>query len=220
VGTDIERLKAAVSFVGLVRETHPIDSRGNFLCPFHDDHHPSCHAFPDAFYCFVCHARGDHLTWLQDARGLTFKGAIQELQRRASATPQPPLPISLNSVGGQVRRFKPIAPRVFAHHRRRAARLKYVPASMNHRGFTLEDLQHLEFAAEGDTAVFPITGPDGTVLALKLRLANATDGQRYRYRPTGHGSPAWCSPGFLERNTVLIIEGELNAMACYTVLTQ
>jgi len=31
----------------------------------------------------------------------------------------------------------------------------------------------------------------------------------------GHGTPARCSPGFLERDTVLIVEGELNAMACY-----
>jgi DNA primase len=215
VDVDIEVHKAAVPFKSLVRETHAINSRGKFLCPFHDDHDPSCHAFPDGFYCFVCHTHGDHLTWLQKVHGLTFDEALQELRHRASGTQQPSVPISLKNVGKRARTFKPVAPHVVENHRQRAARLDYVPTSMNNRGFTLQDLQHLEFAAEGNNAIFPIPGPDGTVLALKLRLANAADSQRYRYRPTGHGSPAWCSPGFSQQNTVLIIEGELNGMACY-----
>lgn len=215
MGVDIVSLKAAVSFVGLVYETHLINGRGKFLCPFHDDHHPSCHAYPNGFYCFVCHAQGDHLTWLQNVKGLTFKEAIRELQRRANATQQPPVPISSKNVYGRARTFKPVAPHIIEDHRRRAARLDYVPTSVSNRGFTSKNLRHLEFAAEGGNAIFPVPGPDGTVLNLKLRRVDSADEPRYSYILVGHGSPAWCSPGFLKRSTVLIIEGELNGMACY-----
>jgi DNA primase len=217
---DIENLKAAVPFEGLVRETHVINSRGKFVCPFHDDHDPSCHAYPDGFYCFVCHARGDHLTWLQYVREITFKEAIQELLRRASGAQKPSKPINRPKVDRPAPTLKPVAPHVLTYHRQRAAYLAYVPASMHGRGFTLYELRCLGFAAEGDNAIFPITSPDGTVLNLKLRLADTTDRPRYSYRLRNHGSPAWCSPGFLERNTVLIIEGELNGMACYLAAPQ
>jgi hypothetical protein len=36
---------------------------GKVLCPFHDDHRPSCHIYTDHFYCFVCGAYGDHIDW-------------------------------------------------------------------------------------------------------------------------------------------------------------
>src|SRR5262249_7736105 len=44
-------------------------SGGKILCPFHDDHRPSCHIYADHFYCFVCGAHGDHIDWLREVEG-------------------------------------------------------------------------------------------------------------------------------------------------------
>jgi hypothetical protein len=63
---------------------------GKTLCPFHDDHHPSCHIYADHFYCFVCGAHGDHIDWLREVEGLNFREALDALAdwepRERSAT--------------------------------------------------------------------------------------------------------------------------------------
>ena len=52
---------------------------GKILCPFHDDHRPSCHIYADHFYCFVCGAHGDHIDWLREVEGLNFREALDAL---------------------------------------------------------------------------------------------------------------------------------------------
>ena len=63
---------------------------GKTLCPFHDDHHPSCHIYADHFYCFVCEAHGDQIDWLREVEGLNFQEALDALAdwepRERSAT--------------------------------------------------------------------------------------------------------------------------------------
>jgi DNA polymerase I-like protein with 3'-5' exonuclease and polymerase domains len=54
-------------------------SGGKVLCPFHDDHRPSCHIYADHFYCFVCGAHGDHIDWLREVEGLNFQEALDAL---------------------------------------------------------------------------------------------------------------------------------------------
>ena len=43
---------------------------GKICCPFHDDSTPSCHIYPDHFYCFGCGAHGDAIDWLMMFEGL------------------------------------------------------------------------------------------------------------------------------------------------------
>ena len=50
------------------------------VCPFHDDHKPSCHIYHDHFYCFVCGANGDAITWLMEVEGLTYPEAREALE--------------------------------------------------------------------------------------------------------------------------------------------
>lgn len=35
------------------------DRKGNILCPFHQDHKPSCKIYDNSFYCWACGAGGD-----------------------------------------------------------------------------------------------------------------------------------------------------------------
>src|SRR5260370_9224659 len=54
--------------------------RNKVVCPFHDDHKPSCHIYHDHFYCFVCHAHGDAITWLMEVESLTYPEAREALE--------------------------------------------------------------------------------------------------------------------------------------------
>ena len=214
MNVDLHSLKAAVPFAELVAETHDVGRDGKVLCPVHSDHTPSCHIYRDGFKCFSCGAHGDAVDWLEQVHGLSTSEAITELEQRAGGY-VPPAAVRPVKVSRPAPAFKPVAPNVLEAHRRRAAQLDHVPAAMAGRGFSLVDLQHLGFAAYGDDAVFPMTGPDGCTLALKRRFAEPGDGPRYRYTTPGHGTPAWCSPEFLEADRVLVVEGELNGMACW-----
>lgn len=72
-------------------------------CPFHADRDPSFGVTPDTghYKCFGCGETGDHVDWLVKARGLTTKGAFDELRRLAGLpeTKQPPPPLAETSTG-------------------------------------------------------------------------------------------------------------------------
>lgn len=213
MNTDTMNLKASVDFTQLVRETHDVGLNKKVLCPFHDDRTPSCHVYKDGFHCFACGEHGDHIDWLKHVHQLTTAEAINALERRAggSLLTRP----RCSTFSPKTAPYKPVSAEVLAAHHRQADKLSHIPAAMAGRGFTLEDLRVLSFAASGEDAIFPVTGPNGSVLALKLRFARPQGGQRYRYVTPGHGTPAWCSPDLLEHDTVLLVEGELNGMACW-----
>lgn len=210
---DLRALKAAVPLPELVRETHDINRSGKVLCPVHDDHNPSCHIYPERFRCYACGARGDALDWLELVHNVGTVEAVKELERRAGEYVPPVAPKAAPKP--RKASLRPLEPHVLRRHHQLAARLDRVPTAMEGRGFTLDDLQHLGFAASGDDAVFPVLSPDGLILALKKRWAIPRVKERYRYVTKGHGMPAWCSPGFLQQSRVLVVEGELNAMACW-----
>lgn len=55
------------------------------LCPFHDDHSPSLHVYPDrqSFRCWVCDTGGDVFSFVMKHEGVTFAEAIDLLGERA-----------------------------------------------------------------------------------------------------------------------------------------
>lgn len=73
-----------------------------------------------------------------------------------------------------------------------------------------------------DALLFEVRGPDGTPWAYKVRNAVLQDEKgklnRYAYASKGGHSPAWCSPHFAARTRWLVVEGELNAVACWVML--
>jgi hypothetical protein len=46
------------------------------LCPFHGETKPSMRIYPDHYYCFGCHAHGDHVDWLVQVEGLEYDQAL------------------------------------------------------------------------------------------------------------------------------------------------
>lgn len=49
------------------------------LCPFHDDHHPSAHVYPQAFHCFTCNLHYDVLGFVMALFGLSALDAAKKL---------------------------------------------------------------------------------------------------------------------------------------------
>jgi hypothetical protein len=76
----------AIPLAALINE--PLRN-GKILCPYHDDHRPSMHIYADHFYCFTCHAHGDHIDWLRDVEGLSYQDAIEFLRNYQGPLTQP-----------------------------------------------------------------------------------------------------------------------------------
>lgn len=94
-----------------------------------------------------------------------------------------------------------------------------VPRALLGRGITDADcLTYGIYDDDGD-AVFRILETNGVVVGYKRRYAGAS-AQRYGYEFRGHGSPAWCNPGFGKAQRVLVVEGELNALIAHSVLSE
>jgi hypothetical protein len=69
-----------VSLRDIVREFGAQLIHNKVICPFHDDHKPSCHIYHDHFFCFVCGANGDAVAWLMEVESLTYPEAVEALE--------------------------------------------------------------------------------------------------------------------------------------------
>lgn len=58
-----EEVKKRVSIEQAIESTGIKIKKGHFICPFHDDTHPSCCIKRDYFHCFVCGSGGDCITF-------------------------------------------------------------------------------------------------------------------------------------------------------------
>jgi DNA primase len=209
-----------IDFPELVAETHSI-TRRKTLCPFHNDSNPSCQIYDDHFFCFACGANGDALTWLEQVHDLSKADAIKELERRVGSgsiavTYQPK--IEKPCAAMKICDSRPLSQHVIDLHLKRASRLGAIPLAVDGRGFTLEDLRGHWIASENEDALIPIFNPDGSMVAIKRRKHTIKPKeQRYNYLTAKCGAPAWCSSNFSNHDTVLIVEGELNAAICASV---
>ena len=64
-----------------VAERYGIEIKCNniCLCPFHDDHHPSAHIYPNAFHCFTCNVHYDILGFVMALFDLSTLDAARKL---------------------------------------------------------------------------------------------------------------------------------------------
>lgn len=77
----LAELKRSVSLTHMVSQTVKLDRQGKGLCPFHNEKTPSFQVDEKKghFHCFGCGAHGDSIKWLTDARGLSFRDAVDFL---------------------------------------------------------------------------------------------------------------------------------------------
>lgn len=69
-------MRQAAEFYG-----YPPDKRGNCICPFHRDRHPSMKIYPHnrGYYCFSCGSGGDVITFVSRLYGLSNERAAKKL---------------------------------------------------------------------------------------------------------------------------------------------
>lgn len=85
-----EQVRAQTDLVALVSESVSLTSRGGGehvgLCPFHDDHNPSLHVYPErqSYRCWVCDEGGDCFSWVMRIEGVEFREALEQLADRAN----------------------------------------------------------------------------------------------------------------------------------------
>jgi len=85
--TSVEAVRQGADFVAVVEERTPLRKSGARLtgrCPFHDERTPSfsVNAADKLFYCFGCGRGGDMITFVREAQGLDFAGAVEWLADR------------------------------------------------------------------------------------------------------------------------------------------
>ena len=95
--TDLAEFKAAIDIHKVAELLTDVVRSGThtvILCPFHDDHKPSCTLYDDgSFHCFVCRESGDAIDLVQQLRGCSFAEALDWLSEhtgveRPSRSPQ------------------------------------------------------------------------------------------------------------------------------------
>jgi DNA polymerase len=69
--------------------SEPVPKNRKICCPFHDETTPSLHIYPDHYYCFGCHAYGDHIDWLTQVEGLSHTAAQERLSNWRGAVISP-----------------------------------------------------------------------------------------------------------------------------------
>lgn len=79
-----ELVRARTDIVAIISESIALTPRRNEyvgLCPFHDDHSPSLHVYPDrqSFRCWVCDTGGDVFSFVMKHEGVTFGEAVDLL---------------------------------------------------------------------------------------------------------------------------------------------
>src|ERR687889_352168 len=73
-----------VDLVNTKTDLRRVGSRWTGLCPFHDERTPSfsVNAEEKLFYCFGCQAKGDAFGFVEQAEGLDFREAVEQLADR------------------------------------------------------------------------------------------------------------------------------------------
>jgi len=85
-----ELVRARTDIVSLIGETLALSPRRGgqdyvALCPFHDDHNPSFHVYPErqTYRCWACNEGGDCFSWVMKTENVDFPEALRMLAERA-----------------------------------------------------------------------------------------------------------------------------------------
>lgn len=93
-GSHVEEIKSRLPIDEIVGSYITLSQKGKYLsarCPFHNEKSASFYVSPDrgTYYCFGCGEKGDIFSFVEKYEGLDFRGALNELARRAGVTLKP-----------------------------------------------------------------------------------------------------------------------------------
>jgi len=93
-GSHVEEIKSRLPIDEIIGSYVTLSQKGKYLsarCPFHNEKSASFYVSPDrgTYYCFGCGEKGDIFSFVERYEGLDFRGALEELARRAGVTLKP-----------------------------------------------------------------------------------------------------------------------------------
>lgn len=219
---ELTRAIEAVDLPGLVAQLWPESGArpgrpGLYRAAWRGDRHPSLSLFrARGVWFFRDHATGEsgnayHLLLAAGfSKGeavaiLLGEKALPELPREKAPVRRPRRDGSGKDVSRLLRE---------AQERLRAS--PHLPEVLQGRGISLQEAVILGMGLSPDGDLYlPIYDSQGEVVAVKIRHLHPREGQRYRYLQRGSGTPPWYGPGYGRKKGVLVVEGELNAVALY-----
>jgi putative DNA primase/helicase len=150
--------------------------------------------------------------------GWNPKEAANELVRfvegNSPSTPRLPARISVQRVAAHLASKQMLEALERAQHE---LERRWPIAELEARGLTLIRSQRCGLGITGDGAILiPIWNPSGTLTTVKQRYPEGSRSGRYSYLSAGSGAPAWCNPDYGQAKTVLLCEGELNAIVAWS----
>ncbi|MEK7461560.1 MAG: DNA primase [Patescibacteria group bacterium] len=85
---DVDTIKERLNIIEIISGYLKLEKAGKSFkarCPFHNEKTPSFFISPTRqnFYCFGCGAKGDIFTFVEEAEGLDFRGALKLLAEKA-----------------------------------------------------------------------------------------------------------------------------------------
>ncbi len=233
--TALDRAKAQADLPAVVMHYYPAASVRGDRCkaPWRggDDYTVSFHKVNGVWlwHDHKTNEGGTIVDWLMVALGYTLEQAIQEVLElggesttsahqptraafatRATPTPQPkPVPTYTAIPAADLARLEAAQKYLLA--------LAEIPDQLGNRGFDFAMCKQYSLGATPSGDVLISVFRDGVVMQIKTR--HHANENRYS-NVKGHGTPAWLCPDYHQRNAVLIVEGELNAMAAHHALLE
>ncbi len=142
-------VRSRTDIVDLVGESLTLTPRRHEyigLCPFHDDHNPSFHVYPErqSYRCWVCNEGGDCFSFVMRTDGVTFPEALEILARRANIEiPRHARAANDPAAGSKPRLYEIVAWAEAEMHRCLLSAPEAAPAReyLASRGFTPETIQ-------------------------------------------------------------------------------
>ena len=106
----VQLIKDRLNIVDVVSQYIKLERAGIALrarCPFHSERTPSFIVSPDrnTFHCFGCGVGGDMFSFVMQAEGIDFKGALKILAERAGV----PLVYTAQETGAEAKRSRLLA---------------------------------------------------------------------------------------------------------------
>lgn len=212
-------------------------------CPFHEDRDPSLSIirYPDGMWHWKCHSGCGHGTIIDALmlrEGLAKAAAIARAREVTGVQAERRSPVAVgagrvqvSSAAAAVAEPVPVASRealddswyaALGESVERLAQQRSAPAVLSRYGISLEAAGELFLGLdEQGGLVIPIFGAQKQLVNLKRRAPRPEEKPRYRYLVTGVGATPWVSPNWQpEAQHVLVVEGEMNAIAAHVALRE
>jgi len=180
---------------------------GSFKASWRDDKNPSASLFRSKEGCWLVkdHSTGETYNayqFLTDIMGMPHEEAAREL--------------GIKTNGEHKRKHVKVAPVIKVEVPRSYAGAKGdAPKALSGRGFLHKDMERYGIRDDDGDAIIPVPNKDNPV-NYKRRKADRDAKPKYVYEVDGVGAPPIHYLGRI--NTLLIIEGELNALVAHSVM--